>query len=410
MQETSHLSRLKNTLTMVLAGGQGERLYPLTRDRAKPAVPFGSIYRIIDFTLSNCLNSGLRRIYVLTQYKSSSLDRHLQLGWSILNNELGEYIYTIPPQFRLSDNWYRGTADAIFQNIYTLEMERPERVLILSGDHIYKMDYGRMIQAHIDTGAHLTVACIEVPIEEATQLGVMEVDEDARIIGFEEKPEVPKPTPDHPNQALASMGVYVFNTSTLVRTISEDARRDTAHDFGKNIIPSLVQAGKVFAFNFKNGNCNRTVYWRDIGLLDAYWETSMDLISDVPEFDLYDRAWPIRTYHSPYPPSRLLFDEIDGGLTRAVIAEGCVVNKACIERSVLSNGVHIDPGAHVSECILMEGARIGSHARLHRVIVDKSVDIPPNCQIGQNPEDDKRRFTVTPKGIVVVPGGLPVEP
>ena len=413
MARVNELSLLRNTLTMVLAGGQGERLYPLTRDRAKPAVPFGGIYRIIDFTLSNCLNSNLRRIYVLTQYKSSSLDLHLRLGWSILNDELGEYIYTIPPQQRMADRWYRGTADAIFQNVYTLEQERPERVLILSGDHIYKMDYGRMLRFHAEAGADLTVACVEVPLSKASQLGVMEVDGDNRIVGFEEKPAHPKPVPGGADCALASMGVYVFNTETLVRMLSADAKRDTAHDFGKNIIPELVKGGKVFAHNFREGNCNPTVYWRDIGLLDTYWEANMDLVSLQPEFDLYDPAWPIRTHQEPYPPARVLTGRTPEGestAANALVSGGCVVTDARVAHCVLSYGVQIEPGAEVSDSILMEGVVVGEGARLHRAIVDKDVAIPPGCRIGVDPGADASRFAVTPGGIVVVPKGMPVEP
>ena len=413
MPDSDIISLLRNTLTLILAGGQGERLHPLTRDRAKPAVPFGGIYRIIDFTLSNCLNSGLRRIYVLTQYKSSSLDLHLRLGWSILSNELGEYIYTIPPQQRLADLWYRGTSDAIFQNIYTLEQERPDRVLILSGDHVYKMDYSGILASHQETGADLTVACVEVPLGRAGQLGNMEIDTEARIVGFEEKPENPRPVPGDPHHALASMGVYVFNTDVLVRTVSEDSRRESAHDFGRNIIPDLVKKGRVYAYNFKHGNRNSTAYWRDIGLLDTYWEANMDLVSDAPEFGLDDTDWPIRTYQEPYPPTRI---QLTGGIpgesaaVNAIISGGCVVTDARVEQCILSYGARVESGARVSESILMEGVVVGSGATVHRAIVDKDVYIPPGCRIGLDHERDQRLFTVTPNGVVVVPKGLPVEP
>ena len=413
MHESDTISLLRNTLTLILAGGQGERLHPLTRDRAKPAVPFGGIYRIVDFTLSNCLNSGLRRIYALTQYKSSSLDLHLRLGWSILSNELGEYIYTIPPQQRLADLWYRGTADAIFQNIYTLEQERPDRVLILSGDHVYKMDYSGMLASHLETGADLTVACVEVPLGRAGQLGVMEIDAESRIVGFQEKPENPRSVPDDPHHALVSMGVYVFNTDSLVQTVSEDARRESAHDFGRNIIPDLVRSGRVYAYNFKHGNRNSTVYWRDIGLLDTYWEANMDLVSDRPEFGLNDTDWPIRTYQEPYPPTRI---RLTGGIpgdtvaANAIISGGCVVTDAQLDQCVLSYGARVESGAQVSESILMEGVVVGSGATVRRAIIDKDVFIPPGCHIGLDHERDQRLFTVTPSGVVVVPKGLPVEP
>ena len=413
MSNFDDISLLRNTLTMILAGGQGERLYPLTRDRAKPAVPFGGIYRIIDFTLSNCLNSSLRRIYVLTQYKSSSLERHLRLGWSLLNDELGEFIYTIPPQFRMADQWYQGTADAIFQNIYTLEEERPDRVLILSGDHIYKMDYRPMLEFHCEADADLTVACIEVPLEQATQLGVMEIDDRSRIVGFEEKPSHPHALPGDPARALASMGIYIFNSKTLVRTLVEDAKRDTAHDFGKNIIPALVKKGEVFAYNFKHGNRNPKVYWRDIGRLDAYWEANMDLVSNTPEFDLYDRDWTIRTYHEPYPPARILLaGKAQAGATAAtsIVSGGCLITDSRVEQCILSCDVRVEEGAEVTESILQENVAVGKGARLKRTIVDKHVVIPAGCQIGFDPEEDRRRFTVTPQGLVVVPKGMLIEP
>jgi len=413
MPQINELALLKTTLTMILSGGQGERLYPLTRDRAKPAVPFAGIYRIIDFTLSNCLNSNLRRIYVLTQYKSSSLDLHLRLGWSILNDELGEYIYTIPPQQRLADRWYRGTADAIFQNVYTLEQERPERVLILSGDHVYKMDYSRMLRFHSEADADLTVACVEVPLSRASQLGIMEVDGDNRIVGFEEKPAHPRPLLDNANCAMASMGVYIFNTDALGRMLSADAKRDTAHDFGMNIIPELVKGGKVFAHNFREGNRNATVYWRDIGLLDTYWEANMDLVSPHPEFDLYDASWPIRTHQEPYPPARMLLtgrtSDGESVAANALISGGCVVTDARVARCILSYGVKIEPRAEVTDTILMEGVVVGEGARLHRAIIDKDVVIPPGCLIGHDPRADASRFAVTPGGVVVVPKGMPVE-
>ena len=405
---TNNMSEiLKNTLTMILAGGQGERLHPLTRNQAKPAVPFGGMYRIIDFTLSNCLNSGLRRLYVLTQYMSNTLDRHLQRGWSIFNPELNEFIFTVPPQFRLATSWYRGTADAIFQNVDILQRERPEHILILGGDHVYKMDYSRMIQFHIDQDADLTVACIEVPLKTATELGVMAIDEKNRVIGFEEKPKQPKPTPNNPDLALASMGIYVFNTHTLVRRLSEDAKRNTAHDFGKNIIPDMVDSGRVFAYNFKHGNRNDNVYWRDIGLLDAYWEANMDLVSATPDFNLYDPTWPIRTYTPTYPPSRLHIGQ--QGRSRVVVAQGCVVEDAQVERSVLSPGVHIGSGSVVSDSVLMEGVHIGKNVRLHKAIVDEGVHIPSNTQIGVDMSLDQKRFTLTQGGVVVIPKGIPVE-
>ena len=413
MPDIDDVALLKNVLTMILAGGQGERLYPLTKNRAKPAVRFGGIYRIIDFTLSNCIHSNLRRIYVLTQYNSVSLDRHLQLGWSILNSELGEYIYSIPPQQRTATRWYRGTADAIFQNIYTLQQERPERVLILSGDHVYKMDYSRMLRFHHDAGADLTVACVQVPLARASQFGIMSIDGKSRVLGFAEKPENPQPVPGDPEHALASMGIYVFDTEVLVRTLSEDARRDTAHDFGRNIIPTLVEKGRVFAYNFSDGNRNpSSIYWRDIGLIDTYWEANMDLVDAAPEFDLYDPAWPIRTYQAPQPPARVLLSGATTetlGTANAIIASGCVVTDAHLDRCILSSGVRVEAGASVSQSILMEGVVVGNGARLDRAIVDRDVVIPPGCQIGGDLEVDRQQFTVSSGGVVVVPQGLSIE-
>ena len=411
MPRSDAIALLKTTLTMLLAGGQGERLYPLTRDRAKPAVPFGAIYRIIDFTLSNCVNSNLRRIYVLTQYKSSSLDRHLRLGWNIFNPELGEFLYTIPPQQQLSETWYRGTADAIYQNIYTLEQERPPRVLILSGDHVYKMDYSRLLHFHEEKEADLTVACVEMSREQARQLGVMEIDAEARIVGFEEKPQDPKPVPGAPDRSLVSMGVYVFRTETLVRSVVEDAKQNTAHDFGKNIIPDLVKRGRVFAFKFHDENRKEVQYWRDIGVIDTYWEANMDLVGADPLFNLYDSAWPIRTYQEQYPPAKTVSSgEAAGGrLLNSLVAGGCVIAGGRVERSVLSYGVRVHDRAGVEDAILMEGVDVGRGAQVRRAIIDKDVIIPPGCRIGHDPEHDRRRFTITEGNIVVVPKGLPVD-
>ena len=296
--------------TIILAGGQGERLYPLTKDRAKPAVPFGGIYRIIDFTLSNCLNSGLRKIVVLTQYKSFSLDKHLRLGWNIFNNELNEYIEQIPPQQRISDQWYQGTADAVYQNIYTLGKEQPEMVLILSGDHIYKMDYRNMARFHLENKADLTIACMEVPVNEGKRYGVIKTDEENRIVGFHEKPSEPIPSPNNPEVTLVSMGIYLFNTTTLVKAIIDDAKQDTNHDFGKNIIPEMIHSKRVYAYPFTDGTNNNLNYWRDIGTLDAYWEANMDLVQESPEFNLYDKDWPIRTHQEQNPPTKTIFKKI----------------------------------------------------------------------------------------------------
>ena len=411
MDVSSRLSLLRNTLTIVLAGGQGERLYPLTKDRAKPAVPFGGIYRIIDFTLSNCVNSGIRKILVLTQYKSNSLERHLAQGWNIFHSELNEFIHTAPPQFRSSRDWYVGTADAIYQNIYHLQDERPERVLLLSGDHVYKMDYGKMIAFHEEKGADLTISAVEIEREKASALGVIEVEDDNRVIGFQEKPEKPRTLPNDPAKSFVSMGIYVFRTEELVRAVIEDAKTDSAHDFGKNIIPRMIRPNRVFAYRFKDENKKEVQYWRDIGLIDTYWEANIDLTHVSPIFNLYDRSWPIRTYQKQYPPAKSVFaqeGERMGVAVDSMVSSGSIISGARVERSILSPGVHIHSYASVSESILMDGVEVGRHAKIRRAIIDKGVHVPEHFRIGYDLEQDRRRFTVSPGGIVVIPKGMPL--
>ena len=394
-------------LTIILAGGQGERLYPLTKDRAKPAVPFGGIYRIIDFTLSNCLNSGLRKIVVLTQYKSFSLDKHLRLGWNIFNNELNEYIEQIPPQQRISDQWYQGTADAVYQNIYTLEKEQPEMVLILSGDHIYKMDYRNMALFHLENKADLTIACMEVPVNEGKRFGVIKTDEENRIVGFHEKPSEPIPSPNNPEVALASMGIYLFNTTTLVKAIIDDAKQDTNHDFGKNIIPEMIHSKRVYAYPFADGTNNNLNYWRDIGTLDAYWEANMDLVQESPEFNLYDKDWPIRTHQEQNPPAKTTFkktlpEERTDMILNSIVSGGCIISGAKVEGCILSPDVRVDTNSEIYDSIIMESVRIGENVKIRKAIIDKSVNIPDYMSIGYNREDDSKHFTVTDSGITVV--------
>ncbi|MDP6433177.1 MAG: glucose-1-phosphate adenylyltransferase [Candidatus Scalindua sp.] len=394
-------------LTIILAGGQGERLYPLTKDRAKPAVPFGGIYRIIDFTLSNCLNSGLRKIVVLTQYKSFSLDKHLRLGWNIFNNELNEYVEQIPPQQRISDQWYQGTADAVYQNIYTLEKEQPEMVLILSGDHIYKMDYRNMALFHLENKADLTIACMEVPLSEGKRFGVIKTDEENRIVGFHEKPSEPIPSPNNPEVALASMGIYLFNTTTLVKAIIDDAKQDTNHDFGKNIIPEMIHSKRVYAYPFTDGTNNNLNYWRDIGTLDAYWEANMDLVQESPEFNLYDKDWPIRTHQEQNPPAKTIFkktlpEERTDMILNSIVSGGCIISGAKVEGCILSPDVRVDTNSEIYDSIIMESVRIGKNVKIRKAIIDKSVNIPDYMSIGYNREDDSKHFTVTDSGITVV--------
>ena len=401
---------LKKILVMILAGGEGQRLYPLTKDRAKPAVPFGGIYRIIDFSLSNCLNSGLHKIVVLTQYKSLSLDRHVRMGWwNLFNCQLDEYVEIIPPQMRVSDQWYRGTADAIYQNIYTLEREHPGKVLILGGDHIYKMDYRKMLSYHMEKQADLTVGAVEVPVEEAHRFGVLQVDEQYRILGFQEKPKTPRPLPSDPNKVLASMGIYLFNTEVLVRRVVEDAKRHTSHDFGKDVIPAMVGRDKVFAYPFEDENKKPIKYWRDIGTLDAYWESNMDLLAVDPLFNLYDRDWPVRTFQEQFPPVKTVLSngEMKGMALNSLVSPGCIISGASVIHSVLSPDVRIEIGSEVIDSVVMEGVRIGKNVRIKRAIIDKGVLVPDNTPIGYNPEEDRKHFTITDKGIVVVPKEMP---
>ena len=399
---------LKKTTVMLLAGGEGERLYPLTRDRAKPAVPFGGIYRIIDFTLSNCMNSGLRRINVLTQYKSFSLQRHLDFGWSLFRPEFGEYINVIPPQQRGSSHWYLGTADAIYQNIYTLERERPDNVLVASGDHIYKMNYRHMLEAHCDCGADLTIACFVVPVDRARgQLGVAITGSGCRIVDFHEKPAEPPEMPGKPGHCFCSMGVYLFKTETLVREVVADAKTDSDHDFGRNVITSMIAKDeKVCAYEFGSSDTGDEPYWRDIGTIEAYWEANSDLVQVQPAFNLYDRDWPIHTYKPQAPPAKTVFNEPDGRQGRAmnsIVSSGCIISGAYVDQSILSPNVHVHSGADVRECVVMNDVDIGRGARLRRAIIDKRVRIPDGTVIGYDAEHDKARFTVSDGGIVVVP-------
>ena len=400
---------LGDTVAIVMAGGQGERLYPLTRDRGKPAVPFGGIYRVIDFTLSNCLNSGLRKIYVLTQYKSLSLERHVRIGWGpLFNHELDEWIQCVPPQLRVGERWYQGTADAVYQNVYLLEQERPRNVIVLSGDHIYKMDFATLIARHEAKGAIVTVAAVEVGIGEASAFGVIAVDEDSRITAFQEKPEHPSPLPGRPETALVNMGVYVFDTETLVRALALDARRDSRHDFGHDILPSLVPTGKIFADSFVDENKKQTAYWRDIGTLDSYYEASMDLVAVEPVFNLYDKHWPIRTMAHQLPPAKTVFAQEEPGgrlgiVLDSLVSGGAIISGGRVERCILGPEVRVNSYAKVIDSVLMDGVDVGRHARITKAIIDKCVRIPASFVVGEDLEEDKRRFTVTPNGVVVIP-------
>lgn len=401
---------LRNTTAVVLAGGKGTRLEPLTLDRAKPAVPIGGNYRIIDFVLSNAINSGLRRLLVLTQYKALSLDRHINLGWrQYFCAELGEFLDVVPPQQRIDEQWYQGTADAVYQNIFVIEKDRPEYVLILAGDHIYKMNYMSMIKFHKEMEADLTVGALRVDRRQAKEFGVIEVDDKHRITGFEEKPSNPKTMPGDDEHCFASMGIYVFTARFLFEQLCRDATEPgSQHDFGKNIIPSIIDSQRVFAFPFRDENRKREAYWRDVGTIDAYFEANMDLIDVDPQLNLYDQDWPIRTLQPNLPPPKFVFGS-DGDLDRcgqaidSIVCPGTIISGGKVKRSVISSDVRINSYAHVEDSIVFQGVDIGRHARIRRAIIDKDVSIPAEMEIGYDLERDRRRgFTISPGGIVVI--------
>lgn len=398
------MSEAFEVLTFILAGGRGERLDPLTRDRTKPAVPFGGIYRIIDFTLSNCVNSGLRRVYVLTQYKSFSLQKHLLAGWNIVSSQLGEFIDIIPAQQRISADWYKGTADAIYQNLYAVHDCNPNLVLILAGDHIYKMNYQHMIKYHREKKADVTVACIPMPRESSPQFGVIEVDRNHHICGFQEKPTQPKTIPGDPDAIFASMGIYLFDRDVLINELQLDARQDSDHDFGKNVIPQMLRNGKkVYVYKFVDEH-NNPKYWRDIGTRDAYYQANMDLLNKDSKINLHDRSWPVRTYHEQYPPIRMISAKSGhGAVVDSMISGGCVIEGGHVERSVLSSNVKIGDNARVKNSVIMESVVVGEGAQIQNAIIDKEVVIPPHSQIGYDAKSDAQRFVLTTSGIVIVP-------
>ena len=401
---------MKDVLAVILAGGKGSRLEPLTRDRAKPAVPFGGAYRIIDFTLSNCLNSGLRKMLALTQYKAMSLDRHINLGWQrYLCRELGEFIDVVPPQQRIDEHWYQGTADAVYQNIYTIEKERPEHVVILAGDHIYKMDYSKMVDQHRQAGADLTIGALRVKMQSANQFGVMQVDADWRVVSFEEKPPQPKPIPGDSGHALASMGIYVFTARFLFEQLCRDATQHlSSHDFGKDVIPSIIDTHRVLAFPFTDENRKDDAYWRDVGTVDAYYQANMDLVSVDPQLNMYDRHWPIRTYQRNLPPPKFVFAEKESPSRRgealdSIVCVGSIVSGGQVERSILAADTRINSYARVEDSILFEGVDVGRRAKIRRAIIDKEVCIPPGIEIGYDQEADRQRgFTITESGVTVI--------
>ena len=398
---------MKDTLGVLLAGGAGERLFPLTRDRAKPAVPFGGQYRIIDITLSNCINSGLRRVYILTQYKALSLNRHIREGWgSAVATELGEFIEILPPMQRVSANWYMGTADAVYQNIYSIGAEQPRYVLILSGDHIYKMNYSRMLQQHVDSGADVTLATLAIDPSEVSRFGVVEVARSGEVIGFQEKPkETSVRSPFNPEMVDASMGIYIFNTDVLLPALMRDAEDPASkHDFGHNILPALLGNYKMSAFNFVDENKQKALYWRDVGTLDAYYDANMDVASVSPVFNLYDKSWPMRTRVRQYPPAKFVFGEPGrtGMAINSVISGGCIISGATVRNSVLSQDVRINSYAEIDSSIIFTHVNIGRHCRIRRAIIDRDVHIPEGTVIGYDANEDRKNYFVTPSGITVV--------
>ncbi len=399
----------RSTFAVILAGGRGSRLHQLTDWRSKPAVPFGGKFRIIDFTLSNCVNSGIRRVGVATQYKSQSLIRHLQLGWSFLDGRLNEFIEIMPAQQQVNESqWYRGTADAVYQNLREIRHARPEYVLVLSGDHIYRMDYGRLLASHVERNADVSVACIEVPLEDAKGFGVMAVNEEQRVVRFEEKPASPQPMAHRPDMALASMGIYVFNARFLFEQLQRDADDPkSSHDFGKDVIPHCVKRYRTFAHSFADshvGDPGKPAYWRDVGTLDAYWEANMDLIQVTPHLNLYDNNWPIWTWQEQQPPGKFVFDDETrrGTAVDSMVSGGCIVSGSTVRRSMLFSGVHIHSYSLVEDSIVLPNVRIGRHCILKKCIIDKNCDIPEGTHIGLDPEADRKRFHVTASGITLV--------
>ena len=401
---------MQNVLAVVLAGGKGSRLDPLTRDRSKPAVPFGGCFRIVDFTLSNCLNSGIRKILVVTQYKAASLERHIELGWHFLPAELGEFVNVRPPEQRIDENWYLGTADAIYQNIYTIEKVRPKYLVVLSGDHVYRMDYSQFVREHVASKADGSIACLPVPLEDGARFGVMQVNDDRRIIQFCEKPSDPEPMPGRPDMCLASMGIYVFNTEFLFERLCVDANDPASHrDFGKDIIPSIIDSANIMAWPFIDEETRQPAYWRDVGTLDSYYDANMNLISVQPELNLYDPNWPIRTWQPPLPPPKFVFNDHDqspprvGSAVDSLVCSGSIISGGTVERCVLSPRVRVHSFATVRDSILFEGVDVGRNCRIERAIIDKGVRIPDGVSIGVDRAVDLARgLTVSDRGVVAV--------
>jgi glucose-1-phosphate adenylyltransferase len=405
-QSSQHITRLtRDTLALILAGGRGSRLKHLTLWRAKPSVPFGGKFRIIDFPLSNCMNSGIRRVGVLTQYKAHSLIKHIQRGWGFLRGELGEFVELLPAQQRIETSWYTGTADAVYQNLDIIRNHDPKYVLILAGDHVYKMDYGAMLVSHIDSGADVTVACVEVPVARASDFGVVQVDMNNKIIGFQEKPEHPESMPGRSGTALASMGIYLFNTRFLYEQLIRDA--DTAysaHDFGKDLIPAIIDSYRVMAYPFRDPATGQQPYWRDVGTIDAFWEANIELVGVTPELNLYDDKWPIWTYQEQLPPAKFVFDDADrrGMAVDSMVSGGCVISGSHIRHSLLFSDVKVHSYCEIADSVVLPDVVIHRHCRLKRAVIDKGCHVPEGMVIGENLEEDARRFYVSAQGVVLV--------
>lgn len=411
-----YVSRLtRNTLALVLAGGRGSRLYELTNWRAKPALYFGGKYRIIDFPLSNCINSGIRRVGVLTQYKAHSLIRHLVRGWSHFKKELGEFVEILPASQRYSDGWYQGTADAIYQNLDIIRAEKPEYVMILSGDHVYKMDYGSMLVAHVESGADITVSCLEVPVEEAARaFGVVQVDGDNRVIGFEEKPEHPTPIPGNDKLTLASMGNYIFNTQFLFDMLVKDAANTkSSHDFGNDIIPAMIRNSHVQAYPFRSARTGGRAYWRDVGTLDSFWLANMELVDPEPMLNIYDADWPLWTYQEQLPPAKFVFDS-DGRRGMAVdsmVSGGCIISGSQVRRSVLFSNVRVHSYSEIEKSVLLPGVEVGRHVKMRNTIVDRGCRIPDDLVVGYDADQDRQNgFRITSRGVVLITRGMLGQP
>ena len=406
---------LDTSLVMILAGGEGKRLFPLTRDRAKPAVPFGGRYRIIDFVINNFINSGFYKLKILTQYKSDSLNQHIARSWPV-SPILGQYIDLVPAQMRIDGHWYKGTADAVYQNLTHIYDEKPKHVCVFGGDHIYRMDVSQMMRFHKQKEAVLTISAIPIPISEASEFGIIEVDENWKLTGFQEKPkDKPKCIPNRPDMCLASMGNYIFETEELVKEVQEDANNpESSHDFGKNIIPKMLKEGQnIYVYDFSQNEYTGMTesergYWRDVGSIDSYWQANMDLLNYQPELNLYCTDWPLRTYNYNFPPAKFIWEEGDrvGMATNSMVSEGCIISGGSISRCVLSPQVRINSFSNVTDSILMENVNVGRYSEIRKAIIDKNVEIPPYTKIGINPEEDKARgFLVSPGGVTVVPKG-----